>query len=1777
MVKINVPGRSLQAAGAAASEDDLGVSISVKDAVLVDGGRGAGETKTIEAADADLVELTLEGGVTIWVRADELESQLGRSSHRGGESAGVFTIDGALALDDSSRGLGAWVINTLRVLGIDLAGKAASEIAVAFEEKVVPKPGLYHWDGDNFDPFKQRKHAAQPWLLFLHGTASNTEAGFGDLPHLQKGLWAELSNTYGERIIAFEHRTLTVSPIANALALLQQLPKGIELHVISHSRGGLVGELLGRGRLTGADGQARMAFDDAELRLFEAPGYEHQHAEVVALNKALSERQVKVSRFVRVAAPARGTSLMGGRIDRWLNMVFNVAGMALGGRLNPVTSTILDGLRTLVQATVKERTDPKTLPGLAAMSPEFSPLLQVLNRKLAQQADDLFVIGGDIEPSGVLRRLAIWFADMYFGQDHDLVVDTASMDGGTPRLNPPRVYTDRSATASHFNYFANAVSVGWLQGILVGRAGAATGGTLQSRAAQAPMPTLRGRGAGELSVVFVLPGITGSHLKEADDRIWLDIFDLARGKLAQLDIHNLKVAADEPIAMYYGRLCKYLDASHDVRAWAYDWRRSILETASRFGKDLHSALDDTSASGRSVRIVAHSMGGLVARTAFALDAELWRRFKEREGNRLVMLGTPSAGSYSIPMMLFGRDKLMQYLAMLDITANAEEHLEIVAQWPGVLQMLPEDSEFLKPGEWERLKQLDPSLEFPLPTEAALEEARRFREVFNKAPIDSSCMFYIAGQADTYSSMVENPEADEGQRLRFAVSQHGDGRVMWNSGIPKGVKTWYAAAEHGDLARHEPALPAILELLQMGTTNRLPSRPPALRGRRGKAESIERERVAMIPSEEEVLSAAMGGRVEPQQQTRQRVKVSVKHGHLAYASYPVLAGHYLGDTLNGTERVLDRRQNGRLSKRRRLGIYPGAIETCDVFIDEKLQPQGSLVVGLGETSELTRGNLKRTLQHGLLNLAASRSEYDEIRRQNKPDAFQPLHRGVSCLLVGSGEGVVALEDCVTAILLAVQQANRLLDESIAYESVEIVELVEQQAVNAWHALRGRLERAEFSHSFVLDGRVKQAKGAWRRIGPERDATWWTPITITADKQASGDDSGSAALKYVVIAGRARAEASLVAARRCQVDRYLDRVTQRRVEKGPMSVGRTLFELLWPNRLKEQSLDDRNIRLILDDSSAALPWEMMDDQRPWEIDAEGGSQQGDGPPAVRSGVVRQLISQQLRESIVSATGSRRALVIGDPRGEDSGLPELPGAQEEAKAVQKLLEAQGYDVTPMIGDGWLPEDVISALLGNAWQIVHIAAHGVVDHAFATDACGGPQTGIVIGGGLVIDAELLEQMPVVPELFFVNCCLLGSIDTDKEKAYLRSNRPALASSVAVQLIRMGVRAVIAAGWEVTDSIALRFATSVYQGMLDRQAFGKVVRDARAEIYRDAPHDSTWGAYQCYGEPDFRLPGGSEVQRQANRPPEFALIGEAISQIERIAAMAEVADERNRSAPHLAEIGRMEETIAAYGWMGDARVRSALATAYAQLGQFDTAIAHYAAAAVNEDASAPVKAIEQHLNLVVRQAADRAHPEAASEIQQSIRALKSLASACGDTLERLSLVGASYKRLAWLSKGAERTKALKEMGQWYRKARKIGQQSRLDNTCYPWSQELTATIVESIRSSQKASGAAQDFDQIRQLLRPDSEDFWLLTMPADLTLLESVADGKLGPEDRERVKNMYLRVWRHTGSDREASSVLEQFHFLIAMLEDSRQAKVKLLIESLQALVKEISDEITA
>ena len=114
---------------------------------------------------------------------------------------------------------------------------------------------------------------------------------------------------------------------------------------------------------------------------------------------------------------------------------------------------------------------------------------------------------------------------------------------------------------------------------------------------------------------------------------------------------------------------------------------------------------------------------------------------------------------------------------------------------------------------------------------------------------------------------------------------------------------------------------------------------------------------------------------------------------------------------------------------------------------------------------------------------------------------------------------------------------------------------------------------------------------------------------------------------------------------------------------------------------------------------------------------------------------------------------------------------------------------------------------------------------------------------------------MRQVTEFVFINCCHLGNIKPGSDlRNTERSCHNRLAANLASQFIRMGVRAVIAAGWAVDDAAANTFAVIFYEDFLSGTPFGDAIKRARAETFKRYPSVNTWGAYQCYGDPGYTL-----------------------------------------------------------------------------------------------------------------------------------------------------------------------------------------------------------------------------------------------------------------------------------------------------------------------------------
>ncbi|MEZ5628395.1 MAG: hypothetical protein R3E34_12880 [Rhodocyclaceae bacterium] len=828
---------------------------------IVPGTARGGESASEIDADA-VLRVELENGFVLWSRADDLLRERGqRSVGRDGEAEWQldFGPRSGQAAAGTSRGWLGLGVRLLDVFGVDLKGLAAAKLGQALEMRSLKgPPGLYRVALDGTSPDLQPAGAAlpaapTPLLVFLHGTASSTTGSFGALWEKDNAagsaLRMRLAERYGEHAYALEHRTLTESPIDNALALARALPEGAEVHLVSHSRGGLVGELLCLGMrdantdpldgklidtLFAADRtvaeQIGLSPLDAAAAKARDAAYDADRQALKALIAELDAKQLRVTRFVRVACPARGTTLAAGRLDRWLSVLDFLAGGGLFGEA-------LDFLL----AVVKARTDPRTLPGVEAMMPG-SALTRLLQSPDLTVSADLSVIAGDIEGDSLWQQIKLLATDWFYGADHDLVVNTGSMLGGLRRPEGgARYLRDAGGEVNHFRYFTNEKTVKWL-GHGLTRPEGNDGGFLPIATAPHEAPrwreaVRRSRAGGTpRPLAVVLPGTMGSVLQQRGETVWLDYWRLLRGQLKRLRMGQPDVEPVDLIGDFYGPMVEFLARSHRVEIFPYDWRQSVTVAAARLAESLAQWLPEMEASGQPVHLVAHSMGGLVVRAMIAdggAGTAVWQRITALPNSRFVMLGTPNLGSHEAVRWLTGCNPTQQKLALLDLTQTTTGVTEIVRDYAGLLELLPFDpagANFADAARWKALR-AELSAVWPLADAGALREARKtWQRLLNAAP-DPRHMIYLAGcqPATVVDYRVEasrdwDPAGD--RRLVFDATAEGDGTVTWASGRLPGVPVWYVEdTAHDALCTQKRAFPGLLDLLMTGTTTRLPATPP----------------------------------------------------------------------------------------------------------------------------------------------------------------------------------------------------------------------------------------------------------------------------------------------------------------------------------------------------------------------------------------------------------------------------------------------------------------------------------------------------------------------------------------------------------------------------------------------------------------------------------------------------------------------------------------------------------------------------------------------------------------------------------------------------------------------------------------------------------------------------------------------------------------------------------------------------------------------------------------
>jgi len=309
--------------------------------------------------------------------------------------------------------------------------------------------------------------------------------------------------------------------------------------------------------------------------------------------------------------------------------------------------------------------------------------------------------------------------------------------------------------------------------------------------------------------VVVVPGILGSQLGIArprplpNDVLWLDPIDIQVGRLRLLGLDAAAPIIPLGVVLYSHlklrlrlRAAGFAVTFHD-----YDWRLGIEES----GASLAARLREQRS--RRLAIVAHSMGGLLSRTALALPGT-------QHVERVVLLGTPNQGSFAPVQVLRGTYAVVRKIARLDAATTAERLTgEVFNGFPSLYQMIPAAgrkgaADLLDPRAW---PDSGPPLRQPL-----LERARRFREGL---PAADERFVAVAGVGQETVTAASK----ERDGFAYTVTRHGDGTVPAGSAALGGTNTYFAKTAHSDLTRDAHVASAIVDILRKGSTRRLPTR------------------------------------------------------------------------------------------------------------------------------------------------------------------------------------------------------------------------------------------------------------------------------------------------------------------------------------------------------------------------------------------------------------------------------------------------------------------------------------------------------------------------------------------------------------------------------------------------------------------------------------------------------------------------------------------------------------------------------------------------------------------------------------------------------------------------------------------------------------------------------------------------------------------------------------------------------------------------------------------
>ncbi len=572
---------------------------------------------------------------------------------------------------------------------------------------------------------------------------------------------------------------------------------------------------------------------------------------------------------------------------------------------------------------------------------------------------------------------------------------------------------------------------------------------------------------------------------------------------------------------------------------------------------------------------------------------------------------------------------------------------------------------------------------------------------------------------------------------------------------------------------------------------------------------------------------------------------------------ISAGHYTGVEPQSAEWVLD----AAISKSIGTPIKDG-----DVGVIGRMTRRGLLNLGLGEPYTLPFKNGCWASIAGLGEFGSLGPSQLQTMVKNFCWALsQSKRRHLATVLIGSGEGNMSLSMALDAWLAGIHQMSMSSSEWL--QRVTIVEYDPERFLMIQEALSelGPTPRKNLSIVPTDEGQLGEAAAAVAKALKKKASEIVRTKRLPASKASSNKGAPTRIMVSTSAAGltfAALTDSASIPERQVAIDpSVLRMVSENAGLHGDSDEQKewcqVLRQLLIPCDLEGHLFKSAApVVLTLDAAAARLPWELLavPDQGSATTSAAGKASDTASDPSAwaenfvalseQRGITRQFRSQNVPILQTRATRrkSLRVLIVADPA---SDAP-LPDARREGEELKALLTAQGdIEVVPLLGPirARLPI-VISRLLRERYDVLHFAGHSDFNEDDPA------RSGWLFNKAqdLWLNPALLSRLTRIPPLVVSNSCSSGGIAVNAAPNTL------VAAGLAEAIFKLGARNYVCTGWPVGSEAARAFAIEFYKVLLEGSEIRQAMIKGRLGSANAKGGTSTWGAYQHYGSPHFRL-----------------------------------------------------------------------------------------------------------------------------------------------------------------------------------------------------------------------------------------------------------------------------------------------------------------------------------